>query len=853
MSRCHRRALCAAALCLFLAASAIAEPTRAPFEHCAHEGAQCSCDGAVRFGYELESGETDIVAYKDVKCSTFECRDWRPESERHAPAGAVKGKCECSAEIIPPPPPEENLDYKWCSTPFHGEPCKCKGRMRIGATGLRKHYENDSAFFKANPDLVRHVSVDVPSGSYPCDLRSFPDREADPWAGHPEMQDHMICQCAELPYDTDHLCVLAPPSPDAPMSPPPAPEAPGVPQPPTAPEFPPAPKPPHPTFPPPNPEPPTFPPVPDEVPDLVYIEPEMLDEPGDPPELPEYRDPVMVEKDTKAAELMEEVSIDVLPGVKPWLVRWEHCADDGEDCDCGGTIRYGHAGYRMHYENDGEYFKENPHVIRWLMRMGNEDGSPTPCNVKHFGDRDPFPDIPEEDKVCLCAEKVKPYQYKITGVTWGQTSADYGAFFEPSHKGGKYEKCAEKGEFCECDGTVRIGQPSYAVPQEAYPAFWKEIFIHHDDLHKVQGRWFLRAPDAAAGGVQCVKENFMTVENTKRVTDATVDDAVTCQCLAGGPGHHAEFYPEGVVDEVQLISLDDITPRTDDDGTASFAPVVPSETSTLAKPRGAAGNVGELLALTSLAEDEALAEMMTAAKEAAALGKAPKRLKVPRVAAVKSKSGKGSRASKATHAPKAEARASKAEARASKAEARASKAEARASKAEAHSSKAEAHASKKAARASMAEPHSSKAEAHASKKTARASKGNGNGHRLQVPAAVSHPATATAPGTTLKEALLALTRGRGDDPAPATGPSGPLGKRTEASGAAGPTDAPRMRFFGASNVELAAATAVLAAAAVMGATVTMMARAAARRGAGIRGSVETLPLISGDAPKGARR
>ena len=300
------------------------------------------------------------------------------------------------------------------------------------------------------------------------------------------------------------------------------------------------------------------------------------------------------------------------------------------------------------------------------------------------------------------------------------------------------------------------------------------------------------------------------------------------------------------MDEVQLISLDDITPRTDDDGTASFAPVVPSETSTLAKPRGAAGNVGELLTLTSLAEDEALAEMMTAAKEAAALGKAPKRLKVPRVAVVKSKSGKGSRASKATHAPKKAAHAPKAEAHASKAEARASKAEAHSSKAEARASKVEAHSPKKAARASMAEPHSPK-------KAARASKGNGNGHRLQVPAAVSHPATATAPGTTLKEALLALTRGRGDDPAPATGPSGPLGKRTEASGAAGPTDAPRMRFFGASNVELAAATAVLAAAAVMGATVTMMARAAARRGAGIRGSVETLPLISGDAPKGARR
>ena len=130
------------------------------------------------------------------------------------------------------------------------------------------------------------------------------------------------------------------------------------------------------------------------------------------------------------------------------------------------------------------------------------------------------------------------------------------------------------------------------------------------------------------------------------------------------------------------------------------------------------------MTLTSLAEDEALAEMMTAAKEAAALGKAPKRLKVPRVAVVKSKLGKGSRASKATHAPKKAAHAPKAEAHASKAEARASKAEAHSSKAEARASKVEAHSPKKAARASMAE-------AHSPKKAARASKGNGNGQRQQ--------------------------------------------------------------------------------------------------------------------------
>jgi hypothetical protein len=488
--------------------------------------------------------------YAKVNCQTFTCEAASFSIERLVPDGAVgPPRCECAQKIKPEPPKDEDLDWKWCSN--RDETCECKGRVRFGHTGLERHYENDSAFFKKYPDLVRHVSRDV-EGSVECHFKSFPGETTPPWFGHEHMKEHLNCQCAELPGGVQEECVLSPPSPSAPPSPPPIPEPPGVPEPPKMPAPPDAP-------PPPNPNPPPFPPLPAEVPDLVYIEPELLDEPGDPPELPDERDPEMLEADTKASEMMEEVSIDVLPGVKPWLVKWEFCAQDGEDCDCPGTIRYGHAGYMEHYLNDSQYFKENPHVVRWLMRMGYSD-KPTECTVEKFGDRDPFPDIPREDKICLCAAKVKPYQYKITGVTWGREYDQFGAFFEISHEGGKYEHCANQGEFCKCDGTVRIGQPSHAVPNEAYPAFWKQIFLHHNDLHKVQGRWFLRAPNAHIGGVMCDKKEFYYGNNKERVDDATADEMVNCQCLAGGPGHHSEFYPEGVVDEEQLISLDSIKP-----------------------------------------------------------------------------------------------------------------------------------------------------------------------------------------------------------------------------------------------------------------------------------------------------
>ena len=484
---------------------------------------------------------------------TFKCEAASWKVDPTVPDGAVgPGNCECSRRLEPPIPEEKDLDFKWCSEV--GEQCDCDGVMRFGHTGLAEHYENNSQFFHQHPDLVRHVSVDVSvaPGLFPCDMSSYEWEKAAPWANHPEMASKLNCQCASLPKKH---CNMAPPSPEAPASPPPAPESPMQMQPPTAPGAPP---PPHP-YPPPNPQPPTFPPVPTEVPDLVLIDPVMLDEPGNPPELPETRDEATLEEDAKLAELMEEVSIDALPGVKPWLVRWDRCADHGQDCECPGTIRYGHAGMKEHYENDSEYFKNNPHVVRWMMRAGDAN-VPTKCEGSKFGDRDPFPDILDADKFCLCGPLVQPYQFKISGVTWGQEDDSFGAFFEPSHDGEKYKECAQKGEFCECDGTVRIGEPSHAVPLQAYRSFWKEIFMQHDDLHKVQGRWWLRNTDTALGGVQCDAASFKKPYNAKRLADGTLDDAVRCQCLAGSDDDHAVFYPEGVVDEVQLISLDSIAP-----------------------------------------------------------------------------------------------------------------------------------------------------------------------------------------------------------------------------------------------------------------------------------------------------
>jgi len=111
----------------------------------------------------------------------FTCEPYSWRISEDPPEGAVadavgKGVCECSRIKQLEKPKEEDLDYQWCSE--GGELCDCDGMLRYGHTGLASHYENDSAFFKANPDLLRHVSVDVSvaPGEFKCDMSTFPGR-----------------------------------------------------------------------------------------------------------------------------------------------------------------------------------------------------------------------------------------------------------------------------------------------------------------------------------------------------------------------------------------------------------------------------------------------------------------------------------------------------------------------------------------------------------------------------------------------------------------------------------------------------------------------------------------------------
>lgn len=104
--------------------------------------------------------------------------------------------------------------------------------------------------------------------------------------------------------------------------------------------------------------------------------------------------------------------------------------------------------------------------------------------------------------------------------------------------------------------------------------------------------------------------SFLTDQNEKRLTEATMDDAVRCQCLPEGDGkdHHATFYPDDVVDEVQLISLDSIKLEKE---TAQAA---------AAAPNAQEAALGEAY----LADDRRISELMArGATRIAALGRAP--------------------------------------------------------------------------------------------------------------------------------------------------------------------------------------------------------------------------------------
>jgi len=90
-----------------------------------------------------------------------------------------------------------------------------------------------------------------------------------------------------------------------------------------------------------------------------------------------------------------------VPGVKePWELDWKWCSKEDDDCECSGTVRYGHSGPYEYYEQGSTWFKEHQEVFKWVHR---EVDGVIKCDSASFGDNDPFPG---HAKMCQCAHSV---------------------------------------------------------------------------------------------------------------------------------------------------------------------------------------------------------------------------------------------------------------------------------------------------------------------------------------------------------------------------------------------------------------------------------------------------------------
>ena len=190
---------------------------------------------------------------------------------------------------------------------------------------------------------------------------------------------------------------------------------------------------------------------------------------------------------------MEEVSIDVLPGVKPWLVEWTRCSDSGRLCDCPGrSVRPRRR--EDHYEDDGAYFKENPH-----RALDDAHGRPG-CAHRRARAKSlataPVPGHPRGAEDVPVRPLVKPYQYKISGVTWGKSTTPSArssrcrttATGTATARRGRFlsaaiARMASRRRRCRRRRTGRSGRRSSCGRM----------------ICKVQGRWFMRATDASRG------------------------------------------------------------------------------------------------------------------------------------------------------------------------------------------------------------------------------------------------------------------------------------------------------------------------------------------------------------------
>lgn len=218
-----------------------------------------------------------------------------------------------------------------------------------------------------------------------------------------------------------------------------------------------------------------------------------------------------------------------MPTPNPQDFSWEFCANEGETCTCapGSEVRFGFTGTEAMYENDGQWFKEHPNVVRWVYKELGDTQNEIQCGAASFPGSPPDP-FPGHEKHCQCAD---------SGIVTNEHLDDIPAKHPPKPPppgmpAGKFERvdpnlyiwthCANQGEECECENQgayVRFGSTG---EQDMYH---NGYFDDHPEIRK----WdYLGLPDWETK-IQCVPMEF-------EGTNPFPGETLTCMCADRGPG-----------------------------------------------------------------------------------------------------------------------------------------------------------------------------------------------------------------------------------------------------------------------------------------------------------------------------
>jgi hypothetical protein len=216
-----------------------------------------------------------------------------------------------------------------------------------------------------------------------------------------------------------------------------------------------------------------------------------------------------------------------VPTPDPWGYTWTHCADETQHCTCasGSMVRYGWTGSEKMYENDGEWFKKHPEVVKWLYRDLESTEEDVVCTPESFpGDVDPFPGF---DKHCQCADsglitsKAVPIPVRKPPAP-AKPAMPAGKFAPVNPNIYLWEHCAAEGDECMCANRGAYVRYGSTGEEGMYSG---DFFETHPEIRK----WdYLALPDYETN-VTCTMAEF-------EGSDPFPGHSNGCMCADRGPG-----------------------------------------------------------------------------------------------------------------------------------------------------------------------------------------------------------------------------------------------------------------------------------------------------------------------------